>query len=92
MTTDPRPDLLSVPDARALAGDLVRSLVDRAGDADAVDAGLRRWLDLLGGDQLSQVALAAVQLLFRECLVPTPVEAMPPGRRMYAHPRERLTR
>lgn len=77
MTTTPAVD---VDQARSLAADLVRELGAIAGDPEAVDATLTRWLDVLDVTNLARVCVAAVQLTFADCLTHTPLTDLPPDR------------
>ena len=62
-----------------LGGDLLRRLSPLAGDSEAIEAELTRWLDLLGVPDLAQVLLAAVQRTFSECLTVVPLDDVPAG-------------
>lgn len=77
MTTKPA---LEVDQARSLSADLVRELGAVAGDPDAVDAALLRWLEVLDAENLLRVCAAAVQLTFADCLIPTPLDNVPRDR------------
>lgn len=83
------PPPLTVDQGLELAGDLVRALTPLSGDPAAVKAVLRRWLDVLDAGDLSLVCTAAVQVIFAECLTPTPVDQMPPDRLALVLPQER---
>jgi len=66
-----------VVEAYTHAGALLRSLAAVVGDPAAVDAIMRRWLDVNGVPAAGMVALAAVRLTFVQCL--TRVDEVPVG-------------
>jgi len=70
-----------VAEARALAGGLLRALSPLAGDPAAVDALMRKWLDVNGVPAAGMVALCAVRTTFADCL--TRVDEVPPGALAY---------
>lgn len=71
---------MSVDRARVLAADLIRTLAPLSGDEDAIDAEMRRWVDALDVSHFSMVCMAALQLVFCECLTPTPLRDLPADR------------
>jgi hypothetical protein len=71
---------VTIDHARDLAAQLVRALSPLSGDHDAVNAEMSRWLDVLDFRDLSVVCIAAVHLIFTDCLTPTPLHELPPDR------------
>ena len=69
--------LITTTEARALAADLIRELAQDAGDPDAVRAVLLRWLEAEDVPRLSLASMAALQLVFADCL--TVVDRVPSG-------------
>ncbi len=72
--------LITIAEADDLAPDLLRSLVDRIADPEAIETELQRWIDVLGVASMAIVLLAAVRLTFEECLTLTPLDAVPAAR------------
>jgi len=77
--TAPRAPRLSVGDVRDLGADLVRDLAPHATDPDAVNAVLRDWFAHEDVTRLGLICMAAVQLIFTDCLNPVPASEAPPG-------------
>ncbi len=73
------PQVLTVDQAQELADDLLRTLAPLAGDREAINAEMSRWLDLLDYRAFSLVCIAAVHRTFSECLTMTPFEDIPAG-------------
>jgi hypothetical protein len=70
---------LTTPETRELAADLLRQLEQRVGDREAIDALMRRWLDVLDVSGLSLVCMAAIQTTFADCMTEIPTADVPPG-------------
>jgi len=68
---------LSTAQARALATELIRDLTPHAGNPEAVRKVLLRWLDAEDTARLSMACMAAVQIVFSDCL--SRVAEVPPG-------------
>jgi hypothetical protein len=79
---------MTTDQAHALAGDLLRELTPHAGDPEAVDQVMRRWLATEDVRRLSLVSIAAVRLIFADCLTRTPSADVPPGALTYTNPEE----
>ena len=77
--TAPVAPRLSVADVRDLGADLVRDLAPHATDPDAVNAILRDWFAHEDVTRLGLISMAAVQLIFTDCLTPVPTDQAPPG-------------
>jgi len=80
---------ITTTEARDLAADLIRELAQHAGDPDAARKVLLRWLDIEGTSRLSLASMAALQIMFADCLTRVPVDQMPPGALALNPPTER---
>jgi hypothetical protein len=87
--TVPATPLITTTEARDLAADLIRELAALAGDAAAVRATLLTWLDREGTSRLSLASMAALQLVFADCLTRMPVDQIPAGALTLTPPPER---
>jgi len=81
--------LITTTEARDLAADLIRELAQHAGDPDAVRKVLLRWLDIEDTSRLSLASMAALQLVFADCLTRMPVDQIPAGALTLTPPTER---
>ena len=79
MTTETPAQVLTVDQARELAGDLLRVLTPLVGDREAINTEMSRWLDLLDYRAFSFVCIAAVHATFVDCLTVTPLDQAPAG-------------
>ena len=64
------PPVTTVGEVYDLAGGLLRALAPVAGDGAAIDAYMRKWLDVTGVPAAGMVALAAIRTVFVDCLYP----------------------
>lgn len=71
-TTTTDPPTLDVGHVQQLARDLIRELATRIDNPDAVDAELRRWLDVLDVPRMSLVSMSALRIVFASCLSHVP--------------------
>jgi len=77
--TAPEPTRAPITPAeiRELGRELVRELAAAAGDPDAVRAVLMARLDIEGTSRLALASMAALHLVFSDCLTPVPVDQIP---------------
>ena len=68
---------LTPAQTRDLATELIRDLTPHAGNPDAVRKVLLQWLDAEDTTRLSMACMAAVQIVFADCL--SRVTEVPPG-------------
>lgn len=82
------PPTMTIDQAHELAGALLRELTPHVGDPEAVDQVMRRWLDTEDFRRLGFACIAAVRLVFVDCLTPAPTSDVPPGALTYTNPEE----
>jgi len=78
---------LTTAQARDLATELIRDLTPHAGNPEAVRKVLLQWLDIEDTARMSMACMAAVQIVFSDCL--SRVTEVPPGALTLEPPTER---
>jgi hypothetical protein len=77
---------LTAAEAYEMAPNLVIELSRRVGDAAGVLGVLREWIDIEGFADASLVAMAALVVVFADCLTEVPTEQLPAGAQVLRPP------